>query len=313
MNDTVHESSLTAGPTLKSRIFSSGSRFPTPHLVATTSGSAVSDETPTPIASTSVPVAPFRSKTYGSQRSRTQKRFVERALAQDSGRDVVTLKVLVIGDPSVGKTALINQFVGGQFLENYRQTIGVDFFHKMVRLKSGQLVRLQLWDIAGQERQRKLFRVYYRDADGCLLVFDLTNPASFAHIQEWKEELDRQCTTPLGDPIPCLLLGNKTDALAVDGPRHATQVEKLLQSESFVGFRQVSAREGTNVTDSIEYLTEVMVSNKTLVHRTPSRNSSFSRMFLNPDSDPFDGSTINLIGDGRHVVEEIHETNSCCI
>lgn len=69
-----------------------------------------------------------------------------------------------------------------------------------------RLVTFDKLSVPGQERQRRLFRVYYRDANGCLLLFDLTNPQSLAHVQEWKEELDRHCALPNGNTIPCLLL-----------------------------------------------------------------------------------------------------------
>lgn len=63
--------------------------------------------------------------------------------------------------------------------------------------------------IEGQERFTWMTRVYYKDAHGCVIMFDLTNKNSFANTLKWKKDVDSKCTLPEGSPIPCMLLANK--------------------------------------------------------------------------------------------------------
>ncbi|XP_062504578.1 uncharacterized protein LOC134181335 isoform X3 [Corticium candelabrum] len=119
-------------------------------------------------------------------------------------------KVLVIGDACVGKTSYIESYVYGKpFKSNYKTTVGVDFAIKDLHLSDREKVRLQLWDLSGQERYTNMSRVYYRDAVGCLLFFDLTRVQSFRNALRWKYDLDNKVHLPNGQRIPCLLVANK--------------------------------------------------------------------------------------------------------
>ena len=83
-------------------------------------------------------------------------------------RKKVLFKVIILGDPGVGKTSLMDQFVNKKFSNNYKPTIGVDFLTKEV-LVEDRVVNLQIWDTAGQERFRAFGNAFYRGADCCVL------------------------------------------------------------------------------------------------------------------------------------------------
>jgi Ras-related protein Rab-32 len=87
--------------------------------------------------------------------------------------------------------------------------IGVDFALKVINVDDNTMVRLQLWDIAGQERFYNMTRVYYKDAVGCFIVFDVTRASTFEAVIKWKDDLDSKVTLQDGSPIPCVLLANK--------------------------------------------------------------------------------------------------------
>jgi small GTP-binding protein len=72
-------------------------------------------------------------------------------------------------------------------------------------------VSLQIWDTAGQEKHRSMQAVFYKGSDGCLIVFDLTNPATFREIARWKEDLLTSSGVPNPTEFPFILLGNKAD------------------------------------------------------------------------------------------------------
>ena len=87
--------------------------------------------------------------------------------------------MIVVGEVGTGKTSLVRQFISQSFSNNYKSTIGVDFALKVIRWDADTQVRLQLWDIAGQERFGSMTRVYYKDAVGVIIVYDVTRKPTF--------------------------------------------------------------------------------------------------------------------------------------
>lgn len=143
-------------------------------------------------------------------------------------------KILVIGELGTGKTSFIKRYVHQFFSNNYRATIGVDFALKVIPWDENTIVRLQLWDIAGrypswkdkafvrdfslfsrigQERFGNMTRVYYKEAVGAFIVFDVTRSATFDAVAKWKQDLDAKVQLPDGSNIPCVLLANKVRKL----------------------------------------------------------------------------------------------------
>ena len=99
----------------------------------------------------------------------------------------------MLGDCAVGKTSLIQNYIRKQISQVYKPTIGADFHSKRLEVMDevdGELksVTLQIWDTAGQERFQSLGRAFYRGAEACILVFDITNKQSFDNLLVWKQE-----------------------------------------------------------------------------------------------------------------------------
>ncbi|XP_014277502.1 ras-related protein Rab-7L1 [Halyomorpha halys] len=166
-------------------------------------------------------------------------------------------KVIIIGDPTVGKTSFIQRYVQNSFTKEYKGTVGVDFALKVVHWYDSQVVKLQLWDIAGQERFTWMTRVYYKDTHGCVIMFDLTNKNSFENTLKWKKDLDGKCTLSDGSPVPCMLLANKCDLQ--DRKVHQADIESFHKENNFIGWTETSAKEGLMVNDSMKFLIEVMM------------------------------------------------------
>ncbi|MBW0471206.1 hypothetical protein O181_010921 [Austropuccinia psidii MF-1] len=121
-----------------------------------------------------------------------------------------TLKLLLIGSSSVGKSSLLLRFTDEVFLsaEEASATIGVDFKVKMIN-RRGKRYKLSIWDTAGQERFRTLTSSYYRGAHGVLLVYDVTNRESFESLPSWFSELDTFTHAP--HDVVRAIVGNKVD------------------------------------------------------------------------------------------------------
>nr|CAI5854963.1 unnamed protein product [Callosobruchus analis] len=120
---------------------------------------------------------------------------------------LTTLKILIIGESGVGKSSLLLRFVEDNFDPEQTLTIGVDFKTKRMTI-DGNTVKLAIWDTAGQERFRTLTPSYYRDAQGAILVFDVSSYSSFSKLEVWLNELETYSTK---GNIVKMIIGNKID------------------------------------------------------------------------------------------------------
>ena len=118
-----------------------------------------------------------------------------------------TFNVVLLGDMGVGKSSLLSCFADDNHTTSYISTIGVDFKIRTLNLGDEKVVKLQIWDIAGQERFRAMACSYYRGVDGIIIVYDITNMESFNNVKIWLNEIDQY----LGEDVNKLLVGNKCD------------------------------------------------------------------------------------------------------
>ncbi|XP_061904789.1 ras-related protein Rab-32 [Entelurus aequoreus] len=167
-------------------------------------------------------------------------------------------KVLVIGDLGVGKTSIIKRYVHHIFSQHYRATIGVDFALKVLQWGHNIVIRLQLWDIAGQERYGNMTRVYYREAVGALVVFDITRASTFDAVLKWKDDLDSKVTLNHGRPIPAVLLANKADQATCQQPK----LDAFCRENGFIGWFGTSAKDNTNIEEATRFLVEHILNNE---------------------------------------------------
>lgn len=126
----------------------------------------------------------------------------------DSQEDILTvLKLLIIGESNVGKSSIILNFTEGEFHENMQSTVGMDYKTKQITI-DGNTVKLAIWDTAGQERFRTLTPSYYRDGQGAILVYDVTDRVTFLKLETWLNELTTYCNKT---DIVKMVIGNKID------------------------------------------------------------------------------------------------------
>ncbi len=120
-----------------------------------------------------------------------------------------TMRIILIGDCAVGKTAYATKLRYGSFKEHYDATIGVDYSARTLCVKNTAMVKCQLWDTAGQENFAPLIKTYYKDIGGVLLVYDINCRHSFNRLSFWINELNNH--GPIDYPISKMLIGNKID------------------------------------------------------------------------------------------------------
>ena len=95
------------------------------------------------------------------------------------------VKIVLIGESGVGKTSIIYQFVDNIFQQEQQSTIGGTFASKKVKCDNGKILRLEIWDTAGQERYRSVAKMFYKDANAAILVYDITSKTSFEGLQNY--------------------------------------------------------------------------------------------------------------------------------
>jgi Ras-related protein Rab-7A len=191
-----------------------------------------------------------------------------------ASRKKVLLKVIILGDSGVGKTSLMNQYVNKKFNAQYKATIGADFLTKEVTVDD-RLVTMQIWDTAGQERFQSLGVAFYRGADSCVLVFDVTKPKTFDNLDSWKDEFLIQAGPRDPDNFPFVVLGNQIDK---DG-RVVAQKRALAwcQAKGNLPYFETSAKEAINVDQAFQVRGQPPAREKFLVRRRPGRSAAAAR------------------------------------
>ncbi|XP_037035931.1 ras-related protein Rab-32 isoform X2 [Bradysia coprophila] len=174
-------------------------------------------------------------------------------------------KILVIGELGTGKTSFIKRYVHQFFSQNYRATIGVDFALKVLNWDNNTIIRLQLWDIAGQERFGNMTRVYYKEAVGAFIVFDVTRSATFDAVVKWKQDLDSKVQLPNGSPIPCILLANKCDQQKQGMAATPDKMNEYVKEHGFAGWFETSAKENVHIEEAARALVNKILLNDKLI------------------------------------------------
>ena len=169
-----------------------------------------------------------------------------------------TCQLLIIGDSSVGKTSLITRYANGTFKEEYLATVGIDYFTKE-EIINNQTIQVKLWDPAGQERFKSLTQNYFRNAQGVLLTFDVTNSESFDNLKDWINSIKKNME---GNNIfiPLIVIGNKIDM--EDSREIQTEDAQKFASENKYKYFETSAKTGEGVDNAIRDLVNQVLSSK---------------------------------------------------
>ena len=150
-------------------------------------------------------------------------------------------KIVFIGNPSTGKTSLLNRICNDKFLPDYDSTIGVDFFTKTIYYNEN-IFKIQLWDSAGQEKYRSLIPSYLRGASIIFLVYDLTWRESFDAIKSWLGFVNQYTSK---DQVKLVLVGNKSD---LERKVKSEEGKKLAEKEGMLFF-ETSAKTADGIVD----------------------------------------------------------------
>lgn len=158
-----------------------------------------------------------------------------------------SIKILIIGDSTVGKTALLEHYDTKEFKKSYITTIGIDFKVKKIIYKNNPK-KITIWDTAGQERFRTITTAYYRGSHGILLTYDITNRISFENMNRWMKDIKAGTS----EGIIIIIVGNKSDLL---NERQVSEEEgQAFADRHNCLFFETSAKSGKNVEKSFDKL-----------------------------------------------------------
>ncbi|KAK6621379.1 hypothetical protein RUM43_011685 [Polyplax serrata] len=211
----------------------------------------------------------------------------------------IMLKVLIVGDYGVGKTAVIRRYTEGKFSSNYKITIGADFSIKTIPWDTRTQINIQLWDIAGNEKLGFMSRVYYKYAVAAVVVFDISRISTFHSLHKnfhdvvvvskqerrgkkdseklqhmmmkkllpsicstkiWLKDIRDKVSLPDGLPIPIIILANKSDISEVSLPTDA--LNKVCRQFKVIKWYKTSAKNNTNIEDAMLCLISSAMKNK---------------------------------------------------
>jgi len=181
-------------------------------------------------------------------------------------------KVVLLGEGSVGKTSIMLRYTENKFNTKHVSTVQAAFASKQLFFDR-QLVELQIWDTAGQERFHALSPIYYRNSNGALLVYDITDLASFDRVKNWINELRKI----LGDKVCIVIAGNKSDLC---GSRLVEEeAARSFASSVGVPYFECSAKENIDVDIVFAQLTKAMFEKLKQQQQQHDGDSSSSMMY----------------------------------
>jgi small GTP-binding protein len=165
---------------------------------------------------------------------------------------IYQLKIILVGDSGVGKTSLVNRYMGYDFQQNLKSTVNVDFKIKSISVSTEVGAELTIWDTCGQERFRSMTRNYFADAQGIVLVYDVGEMNSFDNLDVWLEAIKDNSKK---DPA-IILVANKIDL----EERKVTKEKGTKFAEKHgIMYAETSSKEGINIDSPFEKLTNTLI------------------------------------------------------
>ena len=174
-------------------------------------------------------------------------------------------QLLVIGDSFVGKTSLLTRYANDVFNSHYLATVGLDNFTKDETIDN-KIVRIKIWDTAGQEKFHSLAKGFFHNAQGIMVVYDVTNLESYENVKYWTQSIKTHMGNDI-DKISVIIIGNKIDS----DKREVNKGDaEAYSAELGYPYFETSAKTGENVATAIKFLAKEVLKKHSL---TKSRNS----------------------------------------
>jgi Rab family protein len=165
-------------------------------------------------------------------------------------------KIIIIGDTSVGKTALLSKYLKGVFPTSPLSTVATEFATKIIQIKEGGYIKAQIWDTAGEEKYKSITYHHYKKSVGGLIVYDITKKSTFDNVKNWYNDL----ITKAEKGCIIALIGNKLDLIERNERKREVPKEEALSyaEDNHMLFYETSAFNGSNINDIFEELMQTI-------------------------------------------------------
>ena len=164
------------------------------------------------------------------------------------------IKIVVLGNSGTGKTSFCNLWVNNVFNEEYKPTIMSEFSFKMYNYK-GNYYKVQIWDLAGQDKNIYTSKVFTKGAHGCLILYDAENQDSFENTIKWKKSIDENTTFIDETPLPITLVQNKIDLVDPENlEKDEEELKKFVEDNGFLTFSRTSCKNRQNINETMDHL-----------------------------------------------------------
>ena len=164
------------------------------------------------------------------------------------------IKIVILGSSGTGKTSFCNLWINNTFSEEYKATVMSEFSFKMYSYK-GNYYKVQIWDLAGQDKNIYTSKVFTKGSHGCLILYDTQDKKSFENTIKWKKSIDENATFIDGTPLPIVLVQNKidlVDAEVLEGDEE--ELKKFVDEKGFLTFTRTSCKNNQNVNETMDFL-----------------------------------------------------------
>jgi len=173
------------------------------------------------------------------------------------GKTEHIFKVVIIGDPAVGKTSLLTKYSSKQFQEKYLPTIGTNITKVKMDIENTEL-NLMMWDIAGQSHFYMLHKPYFNGGNAMMLVFDITRTSTYSNINNWYNTAVKYGLSR----VPRILIGNKID---LNNERKITRAHAQHLSDKLnAPYFETSAKTGENVNEVFQKIGELLLKSQNI-------------------------------------------------
>ena len=176
-------------------------------------------------------------------------------------------QLLIIGDSTVGKTSILSRYTNGTFNPNYLATVGLDNFTKDETIDN-KIIRIKIWDTAGQERYKSLTNSFFRNTQGIIIVYDVTNAETFENLKYWIQSIKNNMDSQI-ENIPIIIIGNKIDVENREVQFY--DAESFSKSYNYPYF-ETSAKTGENVEESVLFLVKKIINVRTGMKEQENKN-----------------------------------------
>jgi len=228
--------------------------------------------------------------------------FIAKSQMDIKNLEVFEFKIILVGDPGVGKTSIMTKFVSNEFQNTYLSTIGVEFKSKEIHINNNTCARLKIWDTCGQEKFRAITRQYFKNSEGVFVVFDLTNKETIKKLDIWMKDIKDN----IDNDYFIFLIGNKSDVKERD--LTIAEEAKQFAINKKINYYEVSAKTGSGIYNIFEKMASKLI-NKKKIEKSKEEINTDKIDIENKINKNFNLDEYNH---DRGTIEPVEKKSRCC-